>query len=77
MNRLVTDHTEANYLDNEERQHEQQRVDQVMDEINRQLVDNQQQFERAHHETSAIQKNYAENASVNTFEVDDAMETNA
>ncbi|HAT53670.1 MAG TPA: ATP-dependent DNA helicase [Lactobacillus sp.] len=48
-----------------------------MNEIERQLTDNEQQFDRARHETSEVQKNYAENASVNTFEVDDAMETNA
>ncbi|GEK28818.1 RNA polymerase recycling motor HelD [Furfurilactobacillus siliginis] len=60
-----------------DRQQEQTRVDQVMDEIHRQLAASEETYQAAHAETGAIQKNYADNASVNTFEVDDAMETNA
>ncbi|GAB6093427.1 DNA helicase [Furfurilactobacillus curtus] len=64
-------------MNNDEQQLEQQRLDQVMTEITRQQKEGQQQLTRAHEETSAVQKNYADNASVNTFEIDDAMETNA
>ncbi|MGV0168128.1 RNA polymerase recycling motor HelD [Furfurilactobacillus sp. WILCCON 0119] len=64
-------------MENKDRQQEQQRVDHVMAEIDRQLTESEKQLTRAHDETSAIQKNYADNASVNTFEIDDAMETNA
>lgn len=60
-----------------EKQQEQARVDQVMGEIHRQLSANEDNYKKAHEETGAIQKNYGDNASVNTFEVDDAMETNA
>lgn len=61
----------------DEQQQEQSRLDQVVTEIDDQLVAAKAAYEQAHAETGAVEKNYAENTSVNTFEVDDAMETNA
>lgn len=60
-----------------ERQLEQQRVDQVILEIKQQLKQAKKEYEKAHAETSSVEKNYLQNAKVNTTEVDDRMETNA
>lgn len=56
---------------------EQQRVDEVVTEIEHQLVGVEKTLAKAHAETSAVEQNYSENASINTFEIDDASETNA
>lgn len=60
-----------------ERQTEQKRVDYVTKQVADQIKTNQQLFEQAHHETRMVDQNYSDNASVNLYEVDDAMETNA
>ncbi|GBG95860.1 ATP-dependent DNA helicase [Ligilactobacillus salitolerans] len=60
-----------------QRQLEQQRVDQVIVEIKQQLKQAKKEYEKAHAETSSVEKNYLQNAKVNTTEVDDRMETNA
>lgn len=60
-----------------ERQTEQKRVDYVTKQVANQIKTNQQLFEQAHHETRMVDQNYSDNASVNLYEVDDAMETNA
>ncbi|HIW88955.1 MAG TPA: AAA family ATPase [Candidatus Ligilactobacillus excrementipullorum] len=60
-----------------ERELEQQRVDQVIDEIQVQLKQTEKEYQKAHEETSSVEKNYVQNAKVNTTEVDDRMETNA
>lgn len=50
---------------------------QVIDHIHSALAQAQAEYEQAHHETSAVEANYGANTSINTLEVDDAMETNA
>lgn len=60
-----------------ERQIEQQRVDYVTKQVANQIETSQTLFEQAHHETRMVDQNYSDNASVNLYEVDDAMETNA
>lgn len=60
-----------------ERQIEQKRVDQVITEIKKQLKQTDKEYKKAHEETSSVEKNYVQNAKVNTTEVDDRMETNA
>ena len=61
----------------EEKKLEQQRLNQVGQEIDRQLIQAEKYFEKAHSETRAVEGNYIANTSINTAEVDDAMETNA
>ncbi|WP_302450740.1 RNA polymerase recycling motor HelD [Ligilactobacillus animalis] len=56
---------------------EQAHVDHVEEEITRQLTLNEQEYQKAQLETSLVEKNYGQNAKINTFEVDDQMETNA
>lgn len=60
-----------------ERKLEQKRVDQVITEIQSQLKQTEKEYKKAHDETSSVEKNYVQNAKVNTTEVDDRMETNA
>lgn len=60
-----------------ERQLEQNRVDQVVKEIQKQQKQTEKEYKKAHEETSSVEKNYVQNAKVNTTEVDDRMETNA
>ncbi|WP_137597700.1 RNA polymerase recycling motor HelD [Paucilactobacillus kaifaensis] len=60
-----------------ERQTEQQRVDYVTKQVANQIETSQALFDQAHHETRMVDQNYSDNASVNLYEVDDAMETNA
>ena len=63
-------------MDNQ-RQAEQQRVDQVVSLIKQKLAAVSAELHKAHFERSAVEKNYGQNAKINTFEVDDQMETNA
>ena len=60
-----------------EEQREQHRVDAVIEVINDKHHAMEQQLVHAHQETRAVERNYSDNASVNTFEIDDASETNA
>lgn len=59
------------------KQAEQKRVNYTIEQIDIQHELVKSQLENAHKETRAVEKNYSENASVNTFEIDDASETNA
>lgn len=63
-------------MDNQ-RQLEQNRVDSVIKEIKKQQATTQIEYEKAHQETSSVERNYVQNARINTLEVDDQMETNA
>jgi DNA helicase IV len=56
---------------------EQTRLDAVVAEIDVQLTAATEALANAHQETRAVEGNYSDNTSVNTFELDDAMETNA
>lgn len=56
---------------------EQERLDKVVVEIDQQLENAKDAYTQAHYETRAVEGNYIDNTSINTFEVDDAMETNA
>ncbi|MEE6715979.1 RNA polymerase recycling motor HelD [Schleiferilactobacillus harbinensis] len=60
-----------------ERQQEQARVDRVSQIIAQQLAAAQAELASAKAETRRLDENYGENTKVNTFEVDDRMETNA
>lgn len=60
-----------------EQEKEQQRVDLVCSQVRTKLDATRQELEKAHHETSSVERNYGQNAKINTFEVDDQMETNA
>ena len=60
-----------------ERQQEQVRVDRVSQIIAQQLAAAQAELASAKAETRRLDENYGENTKVNTFEVDDRMETNA
>ena len=62
---------------NEDKRAEQQRLDGVVSIIDEQIVSSQQAYEEAHAETRAVEGNYLNNISINTIELDDAMETNA
>ncbi|MCT4396183.1 RNA polymerase recycling motor HelD [Periweissella beninensis] len=62
---------------NDEQKKEQQRVDLVITEIKAQQILVDDQLNKAHQETRAVEGNYTDNASINTFEIDDASETNA
>ena len=50
---------------------EQKRVDDVMNEIQKQLDATQIEYDKAHKETTSVERNYVQNARVNTYEVDD------
>jgi len=56
---------------------EQARLDKVVVEIDHQLDQAKVAYTQAHSETRAVEGNYIANTSINTAEVDDAMETNA
>lgn len=56
---------------------EQARLDDVVVEIDQQIIAASEAHAAAHRETRAVEGNYAANTSINTLEVDDAMETNA
>ncbi|WP_300560004.1 RNA polymerase recycling motor HelD [Companilactobacillus sp.] len=62
---------------NDSKELEQQRVDKVADIIDDKIEKVTNDLDKAHSETSKIERNYGENTKVNTFEVDDQMETNA
>lgn len=56
---------------------EQHRVDAVIKTISDQVKQTEKQLEKAHQETRRVERNYSQNAKINTDEVDDRMETNA
>ncbi|EJF02045.1 RNA polymerase recycling motor HelD [Liquorilactobacillus mali] len=60
-----------------ERNFEQKRVDTVVGKIEKSLLKTQHEYDKARTERSSVEKNYVQNAKINTFEVDDQMETNA
>ncbi|MFD1472670.1 RNA polymerase recycling motor HelD [Companilactobacillus mishanensis] len=62
---------------NETKKDEQKRVDNVAEIINDKIQKATDDLAKAHSETGKIERNYGENTKVNTFEVDDQMETNA
>lgn len=64
-------------METNEEQREQRRVDAVIAEIKVKQSMMSQQLDHAHQETRAVERNYSDNASVNTIEIDDASETNA
>lgn len=61
----------------QERQVEQQRVDLVMKQIDKQIDETKKALADAHKETRAVEKNYSENASINRYEIDDIAESRA
>ncbi|AEV94407.1 RNA polymerase recycling motor HelD [Pediococcus claussenii] len=61
----------------EEQAKEQKRVDEVIDKIEKQKQHTQDLYDKAHTETSSVEKNYVQNAKVNLIEADDRIETNA
>ncbi|MFT9269849.1 MAG: RNA polymerase recycling motor HelD [Liquorilactobacillus nagelii] len=60
-----------------EKRIEQQRVNQVVAKIKNTLTTKTAELQQARTERSAVEKNYGQNAKINTFEIDDQMETNA
>lgn len=60
-----------------ERLQEQRRVDNVVAKIKQSLNKKEKEYLKAHQETSSVEKNYVQNAKINTFEIDDRIETNA
>ncbi|KRL37673.1 RNA polymerase recycling motor HelD [Liquorilactobacillus uvarum] len=60
-----------------ERLQEQRRVDNVVAKIKKSFKKKEQEYLKAHQETSSVEKNYVQNAKINTFEIDDRIETNA
>lgn len=56
---------------------ERERLVVVNEELATQLVGSELEYEKAHAETSAVERNYGANTSINTMEEDDTMETNA
>nr|WP_314737044.1 RNA polymerase recycling motor HelD [Limosilactobacillus urinaemulieris] len=56
---------------------EQQRVDLVMKQIDKQIAETKKALADAHKETRAVEKNYSENASINRYEIDDIAESRA
>ncbi|GAK30913.1 possible DNA helicase [Weissella oryzae SG25] len=61
----------------EEKVKEQARLDKVVAVIDDQLETAKEVYADAHAETRAVEGNYLDNISINTIELDDAMETNA
>ncbi|MCW0953617.1 AAA family ATPase [Weissella ceti] len=64
-------------MEEQEWQFERQRLEVVNEELATQLIDSELEYEKAHAETSAVERNYGANTSINTMEEDDTMETNA
>ncbi|APX71250.1 AAA family ATPase [Companilactobacillus allii] len=62
---------------NETKEEEQTRVSKIAQKIDNKIAQTTENLEKAHTETHNIYRNYGENIKVNTFEVDDKMETNA
>ncbi|AUJ29138.1 RNA polymerase recycling motor HelD [Liquorilactobacillus hordei] len=60
-----------------ERNSEQERVNTIVDKIKNAFQKAQHEYYKARTERSSVEKNYVQNAKINTFEVDDQMETNA
>ncbi|WP_057743462.1 RNA polymerase recycling motor HelD [Liquorilactobacillus capillatus] len=60
-----------------ERLKEQHRVNNVVAKIKHNLLKKEEEYTKAHQETSSVEKNYVQNAKINTFEIDDRIETNA
>lgn len=56
---------------------EQERVNRVVSMISTSLQKAKNEYDNAKQERSSVEKNYVQNAKINTFEVDDQMETNA
>lgn len=61
----------------EEQQKEQVRVDNVLAKIKASIQKQEAEVQKAEAERSLVEKNYVQNARINTLEVDDQMETNA
>ncbi|KRM09583.1 DNA helicase [Lentilactobacillus farraginis DSM 18382 = JCM 14108] len=68
---------EEPFLENNEQQKEQQRVDEVISKISTKITSTENEYNRAHTETKKVQQTYSDNTSVNYFEVDDRIETSA
>jgi len=64
-------------MEEQEWQLERQRLEVVNEELAAQLISSEIEYEKAHAETGAVERNYGANTSINTIEEDDAMETNA
>lgn len=64
-------------VDSNELKSEQTRVDHVIQKIEAQANHTQKLVDQAHSETRSVESNYSQNAKINTFEVDDRIETNA
>lgn len=64
-------------MEEQEWQFERQRLAAVNDELATQLIASELEYDKAHAETSAVERNYGSNTSINTMEEDDTMETNA
>lgn len=60
---------------NAEIKKEQQRVDEVIKNIDDQIKRVKEALQAAHKETRAVEKNYGENASINRYEIDDIAES--
>lgn len=56
-----------------EKKKEQQRVDYVIGRIKEKIEITENELEKARKETSSVEKNYVQNARINTFEVDDSQ----
>lgn len=56
---------------------EQRRVDYVTGRIEEKIESTETELEKARKETASVERNYVQNARINTYEVDDRMETNA
>ncbi|WP_057895225.1 RNA polymerase recycling motor HelD [Liquorilactobacillus oeni] len=56
---------------------EQKRVTRIISQIKKFLQKTKKEYLKAQSERSSVEKNYLQNARINTFEVDDQMETNA
>ena len=60
-----------------EQMKEQHRVDHVVQLIKNRYQTTKEEYEAAHQETASVEQNYGQNAKINTYEIDDQMETNA
>ncbi|KRN89086.1 RNA polymerase recycling motor HelD [Ligilactobacillus ceti] len=59
------------------KQKEQDHLKSVHQEIVQRYDDLTEEYEQAHTETTLVENNYTQNTKINTFEIDDQMETNA
>lgn len=60
-----------------EEKYERQHLADVNQVIETSINNLQAEYQKAQTETSSVEKNYGQNTKINTFEIDDAMETNA